>query len=213
RAGCDCLVSAGHLLARQLAGELAVSPVGAGRNDQARGAPVQPVDDARARLAARRRPDAAPPQKRVDKGPGEVTGGRVHHHPRGLVDDQQVLVLVEHRQRDLLRSRAKVGGRGQAELYNIARPNLVGGPGRIPVDEDRALAGQSPRRRACQLRGLLAQETVEAAGRSARPQPGEGRLRNRYPTASRTTPTEIAESATLKVGHQCSAMKSVTDPW
>ena len=45
-----------------------------------------------------------------------------------------------------------------------------------------------------------------------RPSANRQLLRRAYPASSATTAIEIAESATLKTGHQWRAMKSVTEP-
>jgi hypothetical protein len=40
--------------------------------------------------------------QRVDQRSGLISGCRVHHQALGLVDDDEVLVLVDDRQRDVL---------------------------------------------------------------------------------------------------------------
>ena len=73
-----------------------------GHDEAARGVLVQPVDDARAQLAAHARQVLHAVQQRVDQRAGRVARARVHDHARGLVDDDEVAVLVEHAQRQLL---------------------------------------------------------------------------------------------------------------
>ena len=61
---------------------------------------------------------AAMGDERVDQRPGVVAGGGVDDEPRRLVDDDQVVVLVDHVERDRF-------------------PCRLGGLGRRHVDDDR----------------------------------------------------------------------------
>ena len=69
----------------------------------ARGALVEPMDDARPHFAA----DAAEilhvMEQRVDERAGRVARGRMHDHARGLVDDHHVGVVEEDLERQVLR--------------------------------------------------------------------------------------------------------------
>ncbi len=53
-------------------------------------------------------------QQRVDEGPAAVARRRVNHHSSGLVHDDELFILIEHRQRDGLGQRAI--GRGRRDL-------------------------------------------------------------------------------------------------
>jgi hypothetical protein len=82
---------AGELLLQRAVGDLRPRD-----HEQPRGVTVQPVHDPRPAgvLAAGR-----PPGERLGQRARPVAARRVHHDPRGLVDDDQVRVLVQHRER------------------------------------------------------------------------------------------------------------------
>ena len=83
-----------------------VRDVGLGDDQQARRVLVDAVDDARPRNAAdARQRSAAMVEQRVDQRAVEIARRRVDDQPGGLVDDQQMLVLEDDRQRDVLRLR------------------------------------------------------------------------------------------------------------
>ena len=64
-------------------------------NHQPRRATVQAVNDARPLLAADAAEIVDVVQQRVDERAATVTGRRMHDHSRGLVDNEQVLVLED----------------------------------------------------------------------------------------------------------------------
>ena len=92
------------LVRRELLGQPLMRDVGLGDDQQARRVLVDPVDDARPRHAAdARQLAAAMVEQRVDQGPVAIARGRMDDQSGRLVDDQQMLVLEDDRQRDVLR--------------------------------------------------------------------------------------------------------------
>ena len=90
-------------LVGELGGERAVGGVGLGHHHQAAGVLVEPVHDARPLDAADAgEAVAAMGDQRVDQRAGGVAGGRMHHQPGWLVDDDEVVVLVDDVERDRL---------------------------------------------------------------------------------------------------------------
>ena len=80
--------------------------------------------------------------------PAAVPGARVDDHPRGLVDHQQVVVLVAHRQRDVLGLERRAGG-GGAGAPRPTRPRPAGGAWARrarPPAPGRPRSGAGPRR-------------------------------------------------------------------
>ena len=69
----------------------------AGDDQQARGVAVQAVDDPRPGDAGDAAVVVAAGEQRVDQRAAPVPGRRMHDQPGGLVHDQQVVVLVDHR--------------------------------------------------------------------------------------------------------------------
>src|SRR5947199_220672 len=76
-------------------------------DEQARGVAVEPMHDATAFPFPTRR-DA---DESVHERPAFVAAGRMHHEPCRFVDDEQVLVLVDHGQLQLLPLRGQRPGR------------------------------------------------------------------------------------------------------
>ncbi len=97
-------------------GEAPMGTVRLGRDHQPGRVLVEPVHDAGAAHAAdARQAVAAMAQQGVDQSAGGVTGRRMHHEPRGLVDDDHVLVLEDDGQRDVLRLRRRIDRRRHLE--------------------------------------------------------------------------------------------------
>lgn len=107
------------------------------------------------------------------------------------------------------------GWGGRVELYNIPGGNSVGRAGGAAVERGLAVAEQPGRGAAGQLGGGFGEKAVEPVVRSLGDgsAQADGVLLNSWAATSSTTPTEIALSATLKTGHQCTVKKSVTEPW
>lgn len=116
-------------------------------------------------------------------------------------------------ERDGLRTGLRDGAGGWLELDDVALREPVRRPGGAPVDESGAVPEQPGRRRPRELRRLLGKEAVGTVVVPLGDEPDQAGLRRRrLATTSRATPTEIALSATLNTGHQCTVTKSVTEP-
>ena len=160
-------IAAPHLPGAAVVGELRgqrlVRPVVLRRHHQPGGVLVEAMHDARA-------PDAADPGKahpamgdqRVDQGSGLVAGGRMHHQPFGLVDDDDVVVLIDDIERDILSGRLGRDGLRHVDCDRIACRDMISGVADGGVF-DRDLAGEDQRfqPRARQLRKAHRQHAVE----------------------------------------------------
>ena len=99
----------------ELPRELLVRRVVLGDDHQPRRAAIEPVHDARPLLAADAAQIVDVMQQRVDQRAARVAGRRVHDHARRLVDDDQVVVLVDDRQRQRLGCGAASTGVGNVD--------------------------------------------------------------------------------------------------
>ena len=70
------------------------------------------MDDARPLLAADAAEIVDVMEQRVDQRAAVVSGGRMHDHAGRLVDDDEVAILVEDRQRQRFRLRRRLDGSG-----------------------------------------------------------------------------------------------------
>ena len=111
-------VGALELAAADERGEAPVRLLGAGDDEQPRGVPVEPVDDARPPgLAAG---DEAGEQ--VDERPAGAAGAGMDDQPGRLVDDGQVLVLPGDPRRRARRRRRAGGGARRPAARPARRP-------------------------------------------------------------------------------------------
>ena len=110
-----------HLTLGELPRQLFVRPIVLRDDHQARRALVQPVHDAGPLFSADAAEIVHVVQQGVDQGAALVARRRVDHHARRLVDDDQILVLVDDRERQIL-------GRGRRldRLGNLDRDLLSG---------------------------------------------------------------------------------------
>jgi hypothetical protein len=91
----------------------------------------------------------------------------VHDHSGGLVDDDQLRVLVYDVERDRF-GRRELDGSGRlrwVELYNITFASPVGGAGRPAIERDAALAEEARGGGAAEVPDLLGEQAIDAAGR------------------------------------------------
>ena len=127
----------------ELAGELLVRRVVLGDDHQARRAAVEPMDDARPLLAA----DAAQVVDMVEQGVDEraarVARGRVHDHAGRLVHDDQVVVLVDDRQRERFGLRRRVDRLRHVDADLLPGLERAVGLGRASVDLDVAVLDEA----------------------------------------------------------------------
>ncbi len=118
----------------ELARQALVSGIVFGDDHQTRRPAIQPVDDARPAFAADAAQVVHVVQERVDERPAGMTGRRVHDHPRRLVHDDQVSILVNDGQRQRFGARLGIDG-----VWNVHRDGLAGLHGQVglcfaPVD-------------------------------------------------------------------------------
>ena len=102
--------------------------LGARDDQQARGFLVDAMDDARPFAAGIRWHRAATAEERVDERPAPVAWRRVHHHAGGLVDHEEMFILVHDRQGNVLGQYVAPGGRRHHHRDGLAAPWLVAGP-------------------------------------------------------------------------------------
>ena len=106
---------------RELAHERAVGFVVLGHHEQARGAPVEAVHDARAQHAAHSGEVLHVVEQGVDEGPLGVPGAGMDHEAGRLVDDEQVVVLVDDAQAGCPRAPARRRrGAGTSSVHRLA---------------------------------------------------------------------------------------------
>ncbi len=127
-------VLAVHLARGQLLDQSGLRLQAAGHDHHAAGVLVQPVDHAGARHRRQRR---VAEQQGVDQGAGGVAGARVDHQPGRLVDHEDVLVLVQHRQRDVLRLGVGLGLQRRIQGGQLAAAHRVAAAHRGAVEQDR----------------------------------------------------------------------------
>ncbi len=127
---------------------------------QAGGVLVEPVHDAGAR---QRRGAGMVREQPVEQRARPVARGRVHHQSGGLVEHQQVLVLVDDRQRHRLRREGPaLGGRHQFEFDLLAGAQAARGHGAgLAVDAHMAVAHQRLQPAARELRRQRDQQLVQ----------------------------------------------------
>ena len=94
------------LLCQRSCGELArqmlVCPIGFGHDEDAAGVAVEPVDNARSMCSTRGTELTKMKRQCRDERAGGMSLGWVDHHPRRLVDDDQLVVFPEDIERDVL---------------------------------------------------------------------------------------------------------------
>ncbi len=104
-------------------------------------------------------------QQRVDERARVVAGRGMRDQPGGLVDDQQVVVLVQHGQRDALGDERGVHGGRLLPGDHVRRAQGLARLGRAAVEPDVPLADQRLHARARQVRQRPGQEPVEPVAR------------------------------------------------
>src|ERR1700719_2450136 len=135
-----------------------------------------------------------------------MTGSGVHDESCGLVDDQRVVVLVEHVELDRLGCEPGWHGGRHLPAETIAGVEPAGGARRpvveahVPVDDQpvylaAALSRNEPGQVLIEARGVGRDGVVCRLAQARRDRP-----RQTVPIKRTTTPTLIAESATLKIG-------------
>ena len=162
------------------------------------------------------------PEQRVDQRSGRMAGAGMDDDARGLVDDEQVLVLVGDPQIERFPNERGAHGRLQLDLLARLEPGRLRAHG--AVDQHRTGLEQALGRRP-------RADLVQPGEKAVEPEPGRLRrdtdrdqsravdvsvcrrgLRSASSSdPSRTaTPTTIEASARLNAGHQRRSRKSVT---
>lgn len=118
----DGFVSPVDAVHGELRGQADMSLVGLGDHHQAAHILIEAMDDAWPLHAANPGECAcAVMQEGVHQRAAVMAGGRVHHHARGLFQDQQMLVLEQHVQRDRFGSRRRWPGVRHSHGKALAR--------------------------------------------------------------------------------------------
>ena len=154
------------LLLDRPAGELpdegAVGLVVLGDHQEAGGALVEPVDDARAEDAADAGEVVHVAEQRVDERAARRARARVHDEPGRLVHDEEVGVLVNDGDVDVLGLRLGGHRGGHGHEGGLSRPHPGRGAAGAAVDEDVALVDESPETGAGERGQALREPDVEA---------------------------------------------------
>jgi hypothetical protein len=85
----------------------------------------------------------------------------MHHHPGGLVDDGDVVVLIEDLQRDRLRGGFNYVRLGYLEVHDIPDRHPICRVGGVTVEMDQVALDQACRGRAAQVVCVLGQEAIQ----------------------------------------------------
>lgn len=191
----------------QLAGQSLVRYVVLGNHKQSRRVAIQAMNDARALGTADRRPVRAAAEKPMYERSRGMTGTGVNDKPGRFVYHREILVLVHNPQLHRLALQRTRSRRRNFPRQPVAAAQSASGTGGPVVDPDLALADQSLDPAAAEPTEKVSQVHVEA-GRIGSDGVALSRThtirvrqdRTRLPTRRTATPTEMAESATLKIG-------------
>ena len=127
----------------ELPGQFGVRLVVLRDDHQPRRAFVEPVHDARPFLAADPAEIVHVMQQRVHQRAARVSRRRVHHHPRRFVDHDQVVILIEDRQRQRFRLRRRVDQLGHVDGDLLCRFDRLVRLRRLPGDQHVAVLDQA----------------------------------------------------------------------
>lgn len=125
-----------------------------GNHQKARGLLVQPVYDPGPLSPARGQRSPASTQEGVDEGSAPVAGCRVDDHAGRLVNDEQRLVLVDDRERDVLARDVPFLDRGNIHPHPLASLRPVARLFPAAIDGDVPVCDQRGGLRARKLRAL-----------------------------------------------------------
>lgn len=213
-------VLATHASSLKLVCQIAMTLVVARDHHHAGGIPVESVDDPRSLHATDGRPLGTPSQQAMHQRAGPMSGARMDHQPRRFVDHQEVFVLEEDAELHWFREKPGWDHGGQLPGEAVARPQPRAGTSRPLVQLDVAFLDQLLHPGAAEICEQSVEVLVESrrgglhqVGRCL----GQDRLlrpgRKSPPNTRMATPTEIEESATLKIGQCGSCRKSMTEPF
>ncbi|MCW0424878.1 hypothetical protein NB713_002821 [Xanthomonas sacchari] len=128
-----------HVARGQLRHQRGVRLQGPRHHHGAAGVLVQAVHDAGARQ--RRQPRIAV-QQGIDQGAAGIAGARVHHQPGRLVQHDDLVVLVQHLQRDVLGQGVGLGVQHRVQAGDLAAAQRIARPRRGAVEQ--GVAGFDP---------------------------------------------------------------------
>ena len=161
----DGLIRAGHGVVGQLRREGEVRKVVFRRDEQAGRVLVDAVHDAGPPLSADAGETvAAVGEQGVDERAVLVAGRGVHDHAARLVDDDEVVVLIHHVQRQVLRYQLRGSGVRQRDDKRVARRGLIVFLHGCAVFRHRALREQSLGGAARELGQRARKESVDPLG-------------------------------------------------
>ena len=124
----------------ELVGQPMVGRVMLGHHQQPGGVLVDPVDDPGPLFAADpRQAVAAMMQQRIDQRAAPRPRGRMHHHARSLVEDDQIGIFIDHVQRDILGLCHPVD-----RIFQPHPPDLPGQNPRLDIGDGNPVQRDSP---------------------------------------------------------------------
>lgn len=152
-----------HRTLFKLAREMEVSRVVLGDNHHAACISIQPMDDPRSRRTSHLTQVLAKMKcQRGRQGALPVSLGRMHHHRMGLVDDNQIGVIVENVERDVFWLRARSHFLWKLDCQFVACLEAMRRFAHAAVDEHRAIDNRLTPANATMLRKTFGQQRVDA---------------------------------------------------
>ena len=145
-----------------------VHRVGLGHDQHAARIAIQPVDDARPRLAADRAELLEVKREGAGQRAAPMPAGRMHDHPRRLVDRDDVLIFIENVERDVLRMRPRRIHRRQNDANPVPGAQLVGDLSPLFVDLYAPGADHLAKLHATMLRQRPGQKHIQPQARIGR---------------------------------------------
>ncbi len=147
----------------ELRRQRSMSPVGLGHHQEAGRFLVEPVHDAGPpHPADARQARAAMGDQRIDQRAGLVSGGGMHDQAFGLVDDDDVVILVDDIERDILARRLGGDRFRHVDCDRIAGGDMISGVADGGAfDGDGTCEDQRFQPRARQLRNAHREHAVE----------------------------------------------------
>jgi len=207
----------------QLSREVGVSAVVLGDEEEAGGVLVESMDDSRPEYAADAGKIGAVGQESVDEGMSSMAGRGMHGQARGLIDDEEVLVLVDDVKGHGFRLDVERPRRRDAHVDDVVASQEVRWADGASVNRDKRFVDEASGVGAREAGAALGNEGIETLPFVFQGDKAERLLRqvffSRQMVSLRVrnvtiakTPTQIDESATLKAGQWGNLMKSVTSP-
>jgi hypothetical protein len=172
-------IAAVDLMGGELRGQAAMRDIGPGHDQQPRSVLVDPMHDARpGRAAHPRQNPAGVMQKRIDKRARPGAGGGMDDHAGGLVDDDQIGILMHHLERQGLGRGDRRGSGRQRDRPDLARRRRRRGIGHRHAAATHRAFGDEPGDPRARQAGCLwhraRQRLIEAPGRIRGQRHGQG---------------------------------------